>query len=381
MNTKRIASLLLILCAFFNLTIAETRENEEQEKGIKFNHSDWNNILKKASEEQKLIFVDCYTTWCGPCKMMAKKTFTQEEVGNFFNKNFINVKLDMEKEPGLSLKKSFGVTAYPTLLVIDAKQNVIHKKVGALQKEELIQFAKEALNGSGTLSSYHDKYKKLGVSDKAFVLEYLLKLEEANEKQLLAKVINLYFEQLEKKDLLEKENWDLLKKYVSSIHNKAFQLVLKNQNEFIEVIGQKEVEDKVYFTFLREGNQLCDKKENGDFVLNKEKKKDFLKQLKKNNVRNKEMIKAYSEISTSRSLKDWKVYINSVSKYLNEDIIDKGAMSLYNYALPVERAVQDKDLRAEVAKWCDLGMKIEGLNAGFANAFKKLKGQLLESSK
>jgi thiol-disulfide isomerase/thioredoxin len=354
--------------------------NENEEKGIIFNHSDWNNILKKAAEEQKLIFVDCYTTWCGPCKMMAKKTFTQEEVGNFFNKNFINVKLDMEKEPGLSLKTTFGVTAYPTLLVIDAKQNIIHKSVGALQKEALLKFANEALNGSGTLSSYHEKYKKEGIANKAFVLEYLLKLEAAGEKKKLANVTNLYFEQLEKKDLLERKNWNLLKKYVETIHNKAFQLVLKNQDEFIEAIGKKEVEDKVYFTFLREGNQLCDKNENGDFVLNKVKKKNFLNQLKKNKVRNKEMIKAYSEISTNRSQKDWKAYINSVSKYLKEDIIDKGAMSLYNYALPIERAVKDQALRAEVAKWCDMGLEIEGLSDGFANAFKKLKDQLIDSS-
>ncbi|PXY03208.1 hypothetical protein DF185_03755 [Marinifilum breve] len=378
MNTRLLSIVLVVLFSFSNNIMANSLTDENEVKGIKFNHSDWSTILKKAAEEQKMVFIDCYTTWCGPCKMMAKNTFAQQEVGEFFNKNFINVKLDMEKEPGKSLKTILGVNAYPTLVVINAKQDIIHKAVGALQKEELLKFAAEALKGTGTLSSYHAKYKKEGVSNKKFVLEYLQKLEAANEKEQLTSVINRYFEQLEKKDLLEKENWNLLKKYVESIHNKAFQLVLNNQSEFIEVFGQKEVEDKVYFTFLREGNQLCDKKENGDFVLNQEKKKSFLNQLKKNKVRSKETIKAYSEMSTSRSIKDWGAYITKVSKYLKDGSIDKGAMSLYNYALPVERAVQDKELRAKVAEWCDMGMKIEGINPGFANAFQQLKSKLVE---
>lgn len=378
MNTRLLSIVLVILFSFSNNIMASSLTDENEVKGIKFNHSDWSTILKKAADERKMVFIDCYTTWCGPCKMMAKNTFTQQEVGEFFNKNFINVKLDMEKEPGKSLKTILGVNAYPTLVVINAKQEIIHKAVGALQKEELLKFAAEALKGTGTLSSYHAKYKKEGVANKKFVLEYLQKLEAANEKEQRTSVINRYFEQLEKKDLLEKENWNLLKKYVESIHNKAFQLVLNNQSDFIEVFGQKEVEDKVYFTFLREGNQLCDKKENGDFVLNQEKKKSFLNQLKMNEVKNKDVIKAYSEISTTRSLKDWKAYIDTISEYLKKDIIDKGAMSLYNYALPIERAVQDKELRAKVAEWCDMGMKIEGINPGFANAFQQLKAKLVE---
>lgn len=378
MNTRLLSIVLVILFSFSNNIMANSLTDENEVKGIKFDHSDWSTILKKAADVQKLVFIDCYTTWCGPCKMMAKNTFTQQEVGEFFNKNFINVKLDMEKEPGKSLKTILGVNAYPTLVVINAKQEIIHKTVGALQKEELLKFATEALKGTGTLSSYHAKYKKEGVANKKFVLEYLQKLEAANEKEQMAKVINRYFEQLEKKDLLEKENWNLLKKYVESIQNKAFLLMLNNQSDFIKVFGQKEVEDKVYFTFLREGNQLCDKKENGDFVLNQEKNENFLKQLKMNKVKNKDMIKAYSEISTTRNLKDWKAYIDTISEYLKKDIIDKGAMSLYNYALPIERAVQDKELRAKVAEWCDMGMKIEGINPGFVNAFQQLKGKLVE---
>ena len=70
-------------------------------QGIEFAHgSTWKEILAKAEKEDKLIFVDAYAEWCGPCKKMAKDVFTQKEVGGYFNANFVNVKMDMEAGEG-----------------------------------------------------------------------------------------------------------------------------------------------------------------------------------------------------------------------------------------------------------------------------------------
>lgn len=365
-----------MLFSFSNGVKANTSPDEDGKAGISFNHASWEEVLEVANKQNKLIFVDCYTSWCGPCKMMAKTTFTEKEVGTFFNQHFVNVKLDMEKEPGIALKKKFGVSAYPTLLFLGANQNIVHKSVGALNKEELLKFANEALDGSATLSGYHKKYREKGVSDLDFVVDYLKKLEAAGEKKIIVEVVNAYFKELDKEELLKQQNWNLLKKYVHNTGNLAFQYLLKNQESFIETYGKKEVEDKVYFTFLRQGNQLCDKEESGSYTLNKERKQSFLNDLQESQVRDKEMIRAYSKISTTRTLNDWPAYVAAVSKYLQSGIIDKGAMSLYNYALPVNRAVKEESLRKEAATWCDMGIKIDGLSQGYINAFKDLKKQL-----
>ena len=75
---KKIAILIALCLAFLpNLTKAEE---------IQFNHSDWKSILAKAGKEKKFIFVDAYTTWCGPCKWMAANTFTNPEVAEFSTK-------------------------------------------------------------------------------------------------------------------------------------------------------------------------------------------------------------------------------------------------------------------------------------------------------
>ncbi len=68
-----------------------------QAQGIEFEKGTWEEILNKARENNKPIFVDAYTTWCGPCKWMSKNIFTQDEVGSYFKDNFIAYKMDMKK--------------------------------------------------------------------------------------------------------------------------------------------------------------------------------------------------------------------------------------------------------------------------------------------
>ena len=68
-----------------------------QAQGIVFEEGQWADILKKAADQNKPIFVDAYTTWCGPCKWMAKNTFTDEKVGAYFTENYLAYKMDMEK--------------------------------------------------------------------------------------------------------------------------------------------------------------------------------------------------------------------------------------------------------------------------------------------
>lgn len=115
--------------------------------GIQFYEGTWQQALKKASKENKLIFLDAYASWCGPCKIMARRTFTDEEVGEFFNENFINVKMDMEKtEDGRRLSEKYKLVAYPTLYFINGAEKVVHQELGMQKPKQLIAIGKTALN-------------------------------------------------------------------------------------------------------------------------------------------------------------------------------------------------------------------------------------------
>ncbi len=105
------------------------------------------------------MFVDFFTTWCGPCKMMSNKVFPQKEVGDFMNAKFIPLKLDAEKE-GAALAKQYGVKAYPTYVVMDGDGKEVAKFSGYMDGPKFIEKV--------TVSDLSEKLRRLrlmGVSD------------------------------------------------------------------------------------------------------------------------------------------------------------------------------------------------------------------------
>ncbi|MBC8153188.1 MAG: thioredoxin family protein [Bacteroidetes bacterium] len=132
---------LLGLVTNLNWTVAETTDPTRAKgdtKGIQFEETSWKEVLKKAKAEQKIIFLDAYASWCGPCKMLQKNVFTKKEVGDYFNKQFINVKMDMEKGEGPALARTYPLEAYPTLLFIDGNGRVMKKVIGYQSPEQLL---------------------------------------------------------------------------------------------------------------------------------------------------------------------------------------------------------------------------------------------------
>jgi thiol:disulfide interchange protein len=50
-----------------------------------------------AKKENKSIFLDCFATWCVPCKNMERNVFSQKKVSEYFNEHFISVRVQMDK--------------------------------------------------------------------------------------------------------------------------------------------------------------------------------------------------------------------------------------------------------------------------------------------
>ncbi|MGV3600335.1 MAG: thioredoxin family protein [Dyadobacter fermentans] len=117
------------------------------DKGIQFTEAKWAEILKQAKKENKLIFLDAYTTWCGPCKLLQKNVFTRDDVAATFNGNFINVKIDMESGEGPALTKKYPIEGYPTLFFINSKGKVVKQLLGYQQPADLIKAAKAVQKG------------------------------------------------------------------------------------------------------------------------------------------------------------------------------------------------------------------------------------------
>jgi len=131
---------------------------EPSGEGMEFFHGTWAEALAESKSTGKLIFVDAYTTWCGPCKWMARSVFPDSKVGTVFNNNFINYKFDMEKGEGPAFSKKYHVDAYPSLYFIDSKGKVVQKEVGAMDADDLSAVGKTVAKKYG--NSNNNKSKK-----------------------------------------------------------------------------------------------------------------------------------------------------------------------------------------------------------------------------
>ncbi|MCK5368149.1 MAG: DUF255 domain-containing protein [Cyclobacteriaceae bacterium] len=135
---------LVVVFMFVRATVYNHYSIDES-KGINFFEGTWQEALERAKMENKLIFLDAYASWCGPCKMMKKKVFADTKAGDFFNEYFINVKMDMENGEGPTLANRFGVKAYPSLYFIDHKEKVKKYAVGYHNKRQLLKLGETVM--------------------------------------------------------------------------------------------------------------------------------------------------------------------------------------------------------------------------------------------
>jgi len=130
----KLLSLVLIAIVVASSGLLDTT----QQGGIEFKQISLEQAQKEAQKSNKIIFIDAYASWCGPCKKMAATSFKDEGVGEIFNKQFINLKIDCEKDAdGPEISRRYKISAYPTLLFIDADGKLKKQIVGFQTPERL----------------------------------------------------------------------------------------------------------------------------------------------------------------------------------------------------------------------------------------------------
>ena len=128
---------ILVLIAAIILAIPVLAQKQE---GVKWEEGTLMQALKKAKDNGRgLVFLDCYASWCGPCKYMANTVFTTKEAGDYFNRKFVNIKIDMEKGEGINIARELRIQGYPTFVILNSNGKEIGRIVGGAPAEQMIQ--------------------------------------------------------------------------------------------------------------------------------------------------------------------------------------------------------------------------------------------------
>jgi len=209
-------------------------------EGMEFHHGTWDEALAKAKASGKLIFMDAFTTWCGPCKRMSAQTFPLQEVGDFYNANFINVKMDMEKGEGLMLAGKYGVDSYPTLLYIDGEGKLVSKAIGYMDGPKFIDAGKSALRKNDKTELYAKEYAA-GKRDFNTVYNYVRALNYSGKSS--TKIANEYINS--QKDMTTNENLSFLLEAAAEVDSRIFDLFIKNKDKLIAQYGADVIQSKI----------------------------------------------------------------------------------------------------------------------------------------
>jgi len=116
-------------------------DSAKENKEMNFYKGSLKEAMTKAKEENKLIFLDVYATWCGPCKLLKTTTFTEPDVAKYFNKNFISLEINSEDHVGLEIVKKYDLKNHPSLLFIDSDGKLIKKSLGYYNGKQLLEIA------------------------------------------------------------------------------------------------------------------------------------------------------------------------------------------------------------------------------------------------
>jgi len=317
-------------------------ENVGKAQGISFEHEmSFNEALAKAKAEGKLIFMDCYTTWCGPCKMLTAKTFPDPTLGEYFNQRYVNLKMDMEKGEGPELQAQFGVRAYPTLLWIDGNGVVKHRAMGYMDPNALLSQAQSIV--SPIPAEYEDMKAKFAKGERStgFLADYINVLKTGDLPY--DSIFEIYIDKLSAADLKNEKNTALIYQFTNTLQSPGLPQLMRNKAYFITKNGQEGFDKKVIGiaeTAIKEG------------VVKKDESliKGATKLLKDAKVKDAEALSSKAFTEYYFRIQDWKSY----DKYATAALKKAGAKdekmlnaTAWNYYINIE----DTKLLSKAKDW------------------------------
>ena len=247
-NHRRMKKLLLFTLLLPLLAVA-------QDKGIHFEHgTSWADVQAKAKAANKYIFMDCFTTWCGPCKFMSANIFPQEKVGDFMNEKFISVKVQMDQTPkdneevkqwyadAKQIEQQYSIRAYPTFLVFAPDGHIVDRQIGGAEADQFIERCAASLDPAKQYYTQLEQFKN-GRKDTSFLRGLALLALDKYDAENATAVSRLYLEQ--QKDLYSPANLQFIAKFTQSSKDPGFDIFLHHPDKVNKVLGNGAAENKL----------------------------------------------------------------------------------------------------------------------------------------
>jgi thioredoxin-related protein len=222
-----------------------------QHGGMQFvNNVSWKAVLEKAKKEHKFIFVDCATTWCGPCKYMSKNIFPMDSVGDFYNAKFIctafqldttghdDAEIQARYQDASFIAVNYKIRAYPTYLYFNPEGELVTREGGSSDAEAFLTKGRNALDPQKQYYTQQKLYND-GKRDSAFLRALTFMAINAFEDSAARVYFNSYYPT--QKNLLVKENLEMIFQVTQHKQDTGFALMVNNLETFEQVIPKEQL--------------------------------------------------------------------------------------------------------------------------------------------
>lgn len=344
---------IFTIVLFLTATILINAQEDAPKVGIEFFKGTFDEAKAKAKEENKYIFVDVFTTWCGPCKKLSKTTFKDASVGDFHNRNFINVKIDAEKGEGPSFASAYKVSAYPTMIFFDSNGKLVEKAKGFLTADRLLEKSKKLFVNEDKLKELTAEFEN-GNRDSDFISE-LLNLQNLMGK-IDPRVEEAFISGLKKEDITNEQNSQFIFDGASKLNSKFFDLLMDNRVAFEELKGKKVVDEKIRNASV---NAVKTAIENKDKALVDKAMNAF----KTIDIENKDLYLFNFELEYFKGIEDWKSYAKHATGYLGKNEVENHNL-LNNIAWTFYEKIDNKKQMKLAEEWA---LQSIALNSNYHN--------------
>lgn len=219
---------------------------------IGFTDGSFQSALEKAKAEKKVVFVDFWAEWCGPCKMMASEVFSQPEVGEYFNAHFVCVKVDVEAPANKEIAKRYEIVSLPTMAFLSADGKILRRVVGAIPAPDLIHEAKVVTGEALSFEQLYDKYRK-NKKDFATAQELLLQapgfmaIQSGIDRDKWAARLDVlfpdYLKNKQLKNMVNAEDFFLLTMYHGQVDREdpIFDFIVAHYDDYVKAVDRESV--------------------------------------------------------------------------------------------------------------------------------------------
>jgi thioredoxin-related protein len=235
--------------------------NQKISNGIEWiDHLSWDQIKAKAKAENKYIFLDVYTTWCGPCKRMDKEVYVNDSISDYINAHFVSVKVQMDKtkndndivkrwyDEARQINKKYKVTSFPTYLFFSPNGILVHKETGYKSVNSFLSEVQKAVTPGTKYNDPYLEYDTLLENYQKGKREYdkfpylVQTANQLGDFELAAKLSSefyTYLGTLNKQRLYSNDNITFIAKNINNSQDKYFYLFYANGKKVDAIVKKK----------------------------------------------------------------------------------------------------------------------------------------------